>query len=139
MDNQRRLFYGLILIVLFYMTVLQGFAQNQMKGPIKGKNTNHLENYGEGSNTFLNLYQKWISPVKGGNKCPMHPSCSQYAKIAFQLLPWYSAYIKVFERLLSCGNELNLYSTVLIGGENRWYDPVFEKEPQHEYKIPEDH
>lgn len=139
MDYQKRLYHGLILFVLFLIIVPKGFTQNQMKGPLREKSVHHLENYGEGDNTFFNLYQKWMSPVKGGNRCPMYPSCSQYAKIAFQVLPWYIAYIKVFERLLDCGNELGLYPTILIKGEIRWYDPLFKKESMHEHQIPEDH
>jgi putative component of membrane protein insertase Oxa1/YidC/SpoIIIJ protein YidD len=138
MDNQKHIYYGLLILIIFSflnLHILQCPAQDRMKGPFKHKSINHLEKYGEGKNTVLDFYQKWISQVKGGNKCPMYPSCSQYAKIAFQVLPWYKAYIKSLERLLRCGNELYLYPTVRIKGNIRWYDPVLIKELKHEYKI----
>ncbi|MBN1999317.1 membrane protein insertion efficiency factor YidD [candidate division KSB1 bacterium] len=98
-----------------------------MKGPLKKNPVNQLEIYGKGHNFALNFYQKWISPVKGGNKCPMYPSCSQYAKISFQMLPWHVAYMKSCERLLRCGHELYLYPAVRIQGQIRWYNPVIFK------------
>jgi len=82
-----------------------------------------VESYGSGSNTYLNFYQKYISPVKGGNQCPMYPSCSQYSKILFSSMPVHKAYIGTFERLLQCGRELNFYKPIEIGGLIRWYDP----------------
>ena len=95
-----------------------------MKGPRKHPVTDQNEKYGEGKNIMLNFYQNWISPVKGGNKCPMHPSCSQYAKNAFQAHSWVLAEIITCERLLRCGHELNLYPWVRIDGRIKSYDPV---------------
>lgn len=107
-------------------------GQDKMRGP-KGFNLpDHTEDYGKGNNFYLNFYQKWLSPVKGGNKCPMYPSCSQYAKIAFQKLPWFQAYCKSCERILRCGNELYLYPTIQINGSPRWYDPIIVPEATNE-------
>lgn len=139
MDNQKYIFYCLIILIIltFYnFHILECSAQEKMKGPFKHKLINHFEKYGEEKNIFLDFYQKWLSPVKGGNKCPMYPSCSQYAKIAFQVLPWYKAYTKSLERLLRCGNELYLYPTVQTNGTIRWYDPLVIKESKNENKIP---
>ena len=125
MDNQNKVCYSIIVIIivsLFHFYTLPCLAQEKAeKSVYKNKDP---ENYSEGNNTFFDFYQKWISPVKGINKCPMHPSCSQYAKIAFEILPWYKAYTKSLERLLRCGHELYLYPTVLVNGELKWYDPV---------------
>jgi len=125
----------LILCCFVHFSVFQCHAQDRMNGPFKYKTTNNIKNYGEGRNIFFNFYQKWLSPVKGGNKCPMYPSCSQYAKNAFHVLPWHEAYIKILERLLRCGNELHLYRKVRINGTIRWYDPVITKELKCEFKI----
>jgi len=116
----------------FYIPPCSAQDREQSAPALESKNP--LEVYGEGKNSFLNLYQKWISPVKGESKCPMYPSCSQYAKIAFLVLPWYEAYTKSCERLLRCGKELYLYPTIRINGEIRWYDPIAitEIEQQHE-------
>ena len=77
---------------------------------------------------MLNFYQKWISPVKGGNLCPMYPACSQYAKITFRNLPWYEAYINSLERLLRCGNDLDSYPLIRINSRIYRYDPVIGKD-----------
>jgi putative component of membrane protein insertase Oxa1/YidC/SpoIIIJ protein YidD len=106
-----------------------------MNGPVKSHLKNQSEAYGSGDNSFLKIYQRWISPVKGGNTCPMHPSCSQYTKIAFQILPWYQAYPKSCERLLRCGNELHLYPVTRINGKTHWYDPAIIKDEVYEAKI----
>jgi putative component of membrane protein insertase Oxa1/YidC/SpoIIIJ protein YidD len=95
-----------------------------MRGPSKPSSKIHWTAYGSGENIYLDFYQKWVSPVKGENTCPMYPACSQYAKIVFQRLPWYEAYFRSLERLLRCGNELHLYPPMRINGEIHWYDPV---------------
>jgi putative component of membrane protein insertase Oxa1/YidC/SpoIIIJ protein YidD len=109
-----------------------------MKGPLKPRSREHLEVYGTGDNYFLDIYQRWISPVKGGNTCPMYPSCSQYAKISFQVLPWYKAYTSSLERLLRCGNELQLYPLIKVKGQVRWYDPVMTEDSNKDVKIDPD-
>ena len=86
-----------------------------MKGPIKKEIVNKIEVYGTGQIQFLNFYQSWISPVKGGDTCPMFPSCSQYAKISFETLPWYKAFPKSMERIIRCGHDLHFYSKLSLG------------------------
>ncbi len=81
--------------------------------------------YGSGSNVFLDFYQSYLSPIKGGNRCPMYPSCSQYAKILFDSVPIYSAFTGTCERLLRCGHELHLYPQMTINNRIKWYDPPF--------------
>ena len=133
MKIQKHVFYCFIVLIIstsFHVSTPQCSGQDRMNGPFKHKSIPHFEKKNEGQNVFLNFYQKWISPVRGENKCPMYPSCSQYAKIAFRVLPWYKAYPKVLERLLRCGNELYLYPTVRVNGNIRWYDPIFMKEEE---------
>ena len=136
--TQKYFFYFRIFLIFIFPTISyidSCLAQDRMRGPSSLKIKNNYEEYGKGNNTFLNIYQKWISPVKGGNKCPMYPSCSQYAKIAFQKLAWYNAYFKSCERILRCGNELYLYRTIQINGIIRWYDPLSDKKSKNEDKI----
>ena len=125
-----------IIILFLKLYPVSCLAQDKMRGPLNHSPKKQYEEYGKGKNIFLNFYQKWLSPVKGGNKCPMHPSCSQYAKISFQILPWYKAYPKSLERILHCGKELYLYPTIQIDGIIRWYDPVLTQELKNDYKIP---
>lgn len=83
-----------------------------------------METYGSGDNHLIDIYQRYISPVKGGNTCPMHPSCSQYAKMAFHVLPWHKAIPVSFARVLRCGRALEYYPYIMKNGEFKWYDPV---------------
>lgn len=72
----------------------------------------------------IKFYQDYISSVDG-NRCPMHPTCSQYCSETFKkhgaLLGW----IMCSDRLIRCGRDENkLSDPVWIGGEKRSYDPV---------------
>jgi putative component of membrane protein insertase Oxa1/YidC/SpoIIIJ protein YidD len=79
--------------------------------------------YGSGSNVILNVYQRWISPVKGGNTCPMYPSCSQYAKILFEREVFPLAVAGTCDRLLRCGRDPGSYARVDAEGSTKMYDP----------------
>jgi len=113
-----------LIIIMLYPDNSTCRGSDKMNGPTGPRLKNDLEIYGEGDNFFINAYQKWFSPVKGGNTCPMHPSCSQYAKITFRVFPWYQAYIFSLDRLLRCGHELILYDVVRVQDRILWYDPV---------------
>jgi uncharacterized protein len=99
-------------------------AQEGMRGPRPEHRPMQLEQYGTGNNVAIDFYQRYISPARGEGGCPMHPSCSQFAKIAFEQRSWYEAYVLTLERLLRCGNDLQYYPLVRVGDEVRWYDPV---------------
>lgn len=128
----------LIIIVILSFYIPSCLGKDNMRGPVKPKSEKQLEIYGSGDNFLLNIYQKWISPVKGGNNCPMYPACSQYAKIAFQVLPWYEAYIRSLERMLRCGNDLYVYPVIFINGQTHWYDPIMIRDSNHDLQINED-
>jgi hypothetical protein len=102
-----------------------------MKSPNQKREIHSEDEYGKGDNTILNFYQDWLSPVKGGNSCPMHPSCSQYSKITFTHNSSFKAFALSCERLLRCGHELDLYRPVVVDDMVKYYDPVPE-EPLHE-------
>lgn len=141
MSHLHRKFTPIIISIIIGNLSFQihsGLGKDNMKGPVKSQPKNQLETYGTGDNSLLNIYQKWISPVKGGNTCPMYPSCSQYSKIAFQILPWYEAYTSSFERLLRCGNDLYLYPNITINGKIHWYDPAITEDSNHDCKISKD-
>lgn len=115
-----------LLFVLFFISYSISFSQNQMRGPVRKIKKIENEEYGKGENTFLNFYQEWISPVKGGNLCPMHPSCSQYSKIAFAKYSSFKALTMTCDRLLRCGHEQLFYKEIIIGNRIKFYDPVLE-------------
>jgi len=117
------LFIFLLLIFLSAAGQSQTDHPDRMRGPLAEAKPVSMEDYGSGSNFLLDVYQRWISPVKGGNLCPMYPSCSQYSKILFETKPVYEAYAGTFDRILRCGHELNLYQEIIADERVRWYDP----------------
>jgi putative component of membrane protein insertase Oxa1/YidC/SpoIIIJ protein YidD len=87
----------------------------------------HLSNeYGTGENGIITLYQKYISPVRGNNQCPMYPSCSQYAKIEFANKNPFIAYFEICDRLIRCGKDLDTYPEIEVNGAALYKDTVKE-------------
>ena len=134
MDCHQKGYHRLFIISMMgiYQAVLPCPAQNNMRGPVQS-GTGHVRHQeGRSENRLLDFYQQWISPVNGKNRCPMHPSCSQYAKNAFQELSLHTAYLKTLDRLLRCGHELYYYPAVFVNGRMRWYDPVNKQKYGHD-------
>lgn len=122
--------YSILFFLIFAFH--SSYGHDKMKSPHKLKIGSKSETYGYGQNKVLNFYQKWLSPVKGGDTCPMHPSCSQYAKISFEKYSWYHAFPKSTERILRCGNELYLYPIIFVKNRYRWYDPAYKPDSINE-------
>ncbi len=78
--------------------------------------------YGSGKGLFLNFYQKYISPIDGRGNCRMYPTCSQYAKIAFETENPVSAYSSTMNRILVCGRDTEYKRSVFVDGEYRYLD-----------------
>lgn len=118
-----KVFFGL-LPVLFLLSGAFAAGKDRMKGPAGPKRDTGEEQYGRGEDRYVNFYQQVLSPVRAATPCPMHPSCSQYAKIAFKHYSPVRAMIMTCDRLIRCGNELAVYPTIVVDGHLRWYDPV---------------
>ena len=72
----------------------------------------------------IKFYQDYISSIDG-NRCPMHPTCSQYCIDAFKKHGTFLGWIMCSDRLIRCGrDEKKLSDPVWIDGEKRSYDPV---------------
>jgi putative membrane protein insertion efficiency factor len=72
----------------------------------------------------IKFYQDYISSVDG-NRCPMHPTCSQYCIEAFKKHGTFLGWIMCSDRLMRCGRDKNkLSDPVWIDGKKRTYDPV---------------
>jgi putative membrane protein insertion efficiency factor len=72
----------------------------------------------------IKFYQDYISSVDG-NRCPMHPTCSQYCIEAFKKHGTFLGWIMCSDRLIRCGRDENkLSDPVWIDGVKRSYDPV---------------
>lgn len=72
----------------------------------------------------LKFFQKYISRADG-DRCPMYPSCSHYAKQAFERHGALKGWILTSDRLLRCGHdEIRLAPKVNVKGKPRAYDPI---------------
>jgi putative membrane protein insertion efficiency factor len=52
----------------------------------------------------ITFYQKFISPADG-DRCRMTPSCSAYAREAFQAHGFFLGWIMTCDRLMRCGRD----------------------------------
>jgi len=79
----------------------------------------------EGAPFFpIKLYQDYISSADG-NRCPMHPTCSQYCIEALKKHGTFLGWIMCSDRLMRCGRDENkLSDPIWIDGKKRTYDPV---------------
>jgi hypothetical protein len=82
------------------------------------------ERYGRGDGGILGFYQRFISPVKGGNTCSMHPSCSQYAKMAMERLAPIVGFAASCDRFIRCGRDEEQYPRCAVDGALRMHDPI---------------
>ncbi|MDY6951890.1 MAG: membrane protein insertion efficiency factor YidD [Thermodesulfobacteriota bacterium] len=69
-------------------------------------------------------YREYVSPIDGSD-CPMVPSCSQYSLDALEKHGFFMGWLMTWDRLLRCGrDEIKRSSRVVLGGEEKCYDPV---------------
>ncbi|GBC60751.1 membrane protein insertion efficiency factor Yid D [Desulfonema ishimotonii] len=76
-----------------------------------------------------------LEAVRHG-ECPMHPSCSEYARQAIakhgELMGWMMA----CDRLARCGrDEIRLAPRIRVNGKWKFYDPVERNDFWHEEKA----
>ncbi|MBU1470001.1 MAG: membrane protein insertion efficiency factor YidD [candidate division Zixibacteria bacterium] len=75
------------------------------------------------TNSAIRIYQKYVSPYKGGS-CLMHPHCSAYGRLAFRNHNPIKAFIMTSDRLHRCGHDLDNYEVVEVNDFLRFYDPL---------------
>ena len=88
-------------------------------------------------NGLVKFYQDHISQVDG-DRCPMAPSCSSYARQAIAKHGIVVGWVMACDRLVRCGRcEARLSPEIMIKGQSYVYDPVsandfwwFEKETE---------
>lgn len=74
--------------------------------------------------TVYQDYLNHLAAVRIG-ECPMYPSCSRYARQAFEKHGAVAGYVMALDRLLRCGrSELAVGQRILVDGRWRIYDPV---------------
>lgn len=77
-----------------------------------------------GKNPVIKFYQDHLSAADG-SRCPMTPSCSEYAARAIKKHGPVVGWIMACDRLVRCGrDEARLAPTVKISGETYLADPV---------------
>jgi putative component of membrane protein insertase Oxa1/YidC/SpoIIIJ protein YidD len=58
-------------------------------------------------------------------ECPMYPSCSEYAKQAFQKYGVFMGAVIATDRVMRCGrDELKSAPLILVDGKMKYYDPL---------------
>lgn len=84
----------------------------------------HLANaQKESVGNVYNFYQNYISDIRP-TKCPMYPSCSNFAMDSFKNYNVLVATLKTTDRLLRCGHEHKKYELVSIGDDFKLFDPA---------------
>lgn len=121
---KKTLYFVIFFIVLntFYGSILAGQDVNIDDHP---QVSHEAEENSENASLYpIKFYQDYISSVDG-NRCLMHPTCSQYCIEAFEKHGTLSGWIMCSDRLIRCGrDEKKLSDPVWIDGEKRSYDPV---------------
>ena len=71
---------------------------------------------------LLTGYQYFVSPTNG-MQCPMHPSCSDYARLAISDRGLHVGVAMTLDRLCRCGHDLRFYDMAHVDRGLRWDDP----------------
>jgi uncharacterized protein len=72
----------------------------------------------------IKFFQKSMSKADG-DRCPMYPSCSQYATKAFKRHGVIKGWILSCDRLLRCGHdEIRRSPKIRVKGKTRVFDPI---------------
>lgn len=72
----------------------------------------------------LDFYKKHVSRVDG-DRCPMYPSCSEYAAEAIRKHGLFMGWIMTTDRLMRCGrDELKRSPRIWVNGRERSHDPL---------------
>jgi putative membrane protein insertion efficiency factor len=88
-------------------------------GPAAGKDVQPQKN-----SSIIQFYQDHISGADG-SRCPMYPSCSEYAARAVKKHGSVMGWIMTCDRILRCGrSEINLAPKIWLNGEKKTHDPV---------------
>jgi putative component of membrane protein insertase Oxa1/YidC/SpoIIIJ protein YidD len=94
-------------------------AKKDMNGSLESVEDDHT-----GSHPVFSFYERFISPVDG-DRCPMHPTCSAYAKEAVERHGIFIGWIMACDRLVRCGRDETQISPDIIKDKSRaTLDPV---------------
>ncbi|NWF57549.1 MAG: membrane protein insertion efficiency factor YidD [Syntrophaceae bacterium] len=71
----------------------------------------------------MRFFQRSISPVDG-DRCPCHPTCSQYGVEAVRKHGVLAGLVMTFGRLIHESDEIRQAPLIQVYGSYRYYDPV---------------
>lgn len=115
-----RLSTGILWIFLLMNVLLMGCSTIPVDHP-------ETENPEASSSMLLDVYRgplNHLSAVRRG-PCPMHPSCSEYARQAMAKHGRVKGWLMASDRLMRCGrDETRLAPKVRVNGRIKYYDPV---------------
>ncbi len=75
-------------------------------------------------NPLVKFYQDHISAIDG-NRCPMHPTCSEYCRQVFEKHGPVAGWVMACDRLVRCGrDEVKLSPHVIVHGRLKTLDRV---------------
>lgn len=117
---------GLIIFFIILGLIWENsFAGQELKVDEYPKVSNRAEEKHTDPLLFpIKFYRDFISSADG-NRCPMHPTCSQYCNEAFAKHGYIMGWIMCSDRLLRCGrDETKLSDPVWIDNVKHSYDPV---------------
>lgn len=76
------------------------------------------------SHPVMQFYDRYISPVDG-ERCPMYPTCSAYARKAVERHGLFMGWIMACDRLVRCGRDETRISPTILKDDSRvTLDPV---------------
>jgi putative component of membrane protein insertase Oxa1/YidC/SpoIIIJ protein YidD len=118
----RLLYFMLGVLLVFGLAPAYLQAQEQ---PIPHTRSLSVQAQPQNSN-LPSLFAFWqVISGADGHRCPMHPSCSAYARNAFKKHGPVIGWIMTSDRLMRCGrDELNLAPAVRSNGSQHTHDPV---------------
>ncbi|MFP4475736.1 MAG: membrane protein insertion efficiency factor YidD [Desulfatibacillaceae bacterium] len=129
MTGRRLTAIRICVALALILTAGTAAAGDAMRGPWEAPDREGETNAGEAPGSFglsfmYEGYAEYVSPIDGA-RCPMHPSCSAYARQALARHGPLVGWIMASDRLLRCGrSELSKSPRVWSGTEYLCHDPV---------------
>ena len=115
-EDRYRLWMTLLVVLLLFSCSHR---------PVQG--TGNTSGFSGFLTPVLDFYQgplDHLSPVRTGT-CPMHPSCSDYARECIARFGPLVGWMMACDRLLRCGrDELHRSPKIYINGNPKTHDPV---------------
>jgi putative membrane protein insertion efficiency factor len=105
----------LTIILAVHLVITPATAWAQAAPPRQGSPQSH---------PVIAFYQRYISPVDG-ERCPMYPTCSAYAREAVERHGLFMGWIMACDRLVRCGrDETRISPTIVMKNSSMTLDPV---------------